>query len=35
MIINEYKSITPRNGRYTDELLELKKDFYNRFINIR
>jgi hypothetical protein len=32
IIINEYKSLTPRNGRYSKEQLIKKKDFYNRFI---
>jgi hypothetical protein len=35
MIINEYKSLTPRNGRYSEKLLEKKLDFYNRFMNIK
>lgn len=35
LIIKEYKSITPRNGRYSLDLLEMKKDFYKRFINIK
>jgi hypothetical protein len=35
MIISEYKNLTPRNGRYSEELLEKKLDFYNRFMNIK
>lgn len=35
MIINEYKSLTPRNGRYSENLLEQKLDFYKRFIEIK
>lgn len=35
MIMNEYKNLTPRNGRYSDELLERKLDFYNRFIDVK
>ena len=35
MIINEYKSITPRNGRYSPELLKAKEDFYQRFISLK
>lgn len=34
LIINEYKSITPRNGRYSEKALKLKEKFYNKFINI-
>ncbi len=32
MIIEEYKHITPRNGKYSPELLQLKQDFYKRFM---
>ncbi|MCD3216367.1 hypothetical protein G8S55_03745 [Clostridium botulinum C] len=35
LIINEYKSVTPRNGRYTNEMLEAKNNFYEKFIRIR
>lgn len=35
MIINEYKSLTPRNGRYSEELLEKKREFYERFIALK
>ncbi|GFZ32435.1 hypothetical protein CSC2_29610 [Clostridium zeae] len=35
MIINEYKSLTPRNGRYSEELLEKKRKFYERFIALK
>ncbi|MBL4932747.1 LAGLIDADG family homing endonuclease [Clostridium paridis] len=35
MIINEYKSLTPRNGRYSEELLERKLDFYQRFMEVK
>ncbi|MBF8981940.1 LAGLIDADG family homing endonuclease [Lutibacter sp. B2] len=34
MILNEYHLVTPRNGRYSKELLKAKEDFYNRFISI-
>nr|WP_269205726.1 hypothetical protein [Clostridium botulinum] len=34
LIINEYKSVTPRNGRYTDKILECKNRFFDRFMNI-
>ncbi|KEH99209.1 hypothetical protein Z962_03455 [Clostridium botulinum C/D str. BKT12695] len=35
LIINEYKSVTPRNGRYTNEMLEAKNNFYEKFMRIR
>ncbi len=35
MIITQYKSLTPRNGRYTDELLAKKEIFYEEFINAK
>lgn len=31
LISQEYKSVTPRNGRYSDEALQKKLDFENRF----
>lgn len=34
MILAEYKSLTPRNGRYSPELLKAKEDFYQRFISL-
>ncbi len=35
MIITEYKDLTPRNGRYSKDLLERKLEFYRRFISIK
>lgn len=35
LILNKYKVLTPRNGRYTEELLKAKSDFYNEFISIK
>lgn len=35
MIITQYKALTPRNGRYTDELLAKKESFYEEFINAK
>ncbi len=35
LIINEYKSVTLRNGRYSPQLLKLKKEFYDKFISIK
>lgn len=35
LILNNYKALTPRNGRYSDELLKAKLDFYNEFISIK
>jgi hypothetical protein len=31
MLAHEYKSVTPRNGKYTDEAKTLKRDFEKRF----
>jgi hypothetical protein len=33
MILNEYKQITPRNGRYSNQLVLAKEDLYKRFMN--
>ena len=35
LIINEYKSATSRNGRYSKEMFEAKKRFYEKFITIK
>jgi len=35
MIITQYKALTPRNGRYTDEQLAKKESFYDSFINAK
>ena len=35
LILNEYKKLTLRNGKYTSEQLKLKEDFYNNFIKIK
>src|ERR1035437_5263201 len=34
LIISEYKKLTPRNGRYSQEMILKKKDFESRFFNI-
>lgn len=34
LLINEYKSVTPRNGRYSEEKLKQKLDFEKRFMEI-
>lgn len=34
MILNEYKNLTPRNGRYSEELLKKKEEFYTKFMSI-
>lgn len=31
LIVQEYKAVTPRNGRYSEEMLARKLDFENRF----
>lgn len=33
LIIEKYKALTPRNGRYSEEQLLLKELFYEEFIN--
>lgn len=35
MIITQYKALTPRNGRYTEEQLAKKESFYEEFINAK
>ncbi|WP_346890679.1 hypothetical protein [Clostridium sp. UBA3887] len=35
MIITQYKSLTFRNGRYTEEQLQKKETFYEEFINLK
>jgi hypothetical protein len=35
MIVNLYKAITPRNGRYSAEMLNMKEQFYNEFIELK
>ena len=35
LILNNYKALTPRNSRYSDELLKAKLDFYDEFISIK
>lgn len=32
LIVNEYKKVTPRNGKYTEEMLKRKLDFEERFL---
>ena len=34
LIIDEYKSVTPHNGKYSTEMLEKKLDFEKRFFEI-
>ncbi|MCW6091727.1 hypothetical protein LAV60_00935 [Clostridium sporogenes] len=35
LIIEKYKSLTPRNGKYSDEMLKAKEEFYKELINIK
>lgn len=35
LILKEYKSLTPRNGRYTSEMLFRKEQFYEDFIKLK
>lgn len=34
MILNQYKNLTPRNGRYSKELLAAKEAFYTKFMTL-
>ena len=33
LLLSEYKLVTPRNGKYSNEMLERKKDFESRFLS--
>lgn len=35
LIITKYKSLTPRNGKYTSEMLLAKEKFYEEFIALK
>ncbi|MGL5379999.1 LAGLIDADG family homing endonuclease [Clostridium sp.] len=35
LILEKYKAVTPRNGRYSEELLKAKNKFYEDFISIK
>lgn len=35
LIITRYKDVTPRNGRYSEDLLKKKNDFYKEFMSIK
>ena len=35
LILKKYKSLTPRNGRYTEEMIVKKEEFYNEFMGIK
>lgn len=35
LILNKYKDLTPRNGKYTKDMLEMKAAFYDEFISIK
>lgn len=34
LILSDYKKVTPRNGRYSKELLTQKQEFYEKFMSI-
>jgi len=34
LILDEYKKVTPRNGKYSEDLLKAKEEFYKKFISI-
>lgn len=35
LLLDDYKRLTPRNGRYSEEILDLKLKFYNEFLSIK
>ena len=35
LILMRYKAVTPRNGRYSEEMLREKEEFYEEFIRIK
>ena len=35
LLLTDYKRLTPRNGRYSPELLTEKEDFYKLFISVK
>lgn len=35
LILRDYKNLTPRNGRYSSDMLKLKENFYEAFMNIK
>lgn len=34
LILNEYKTVTKRNGKYTESEMKVKDEFYSKFISI-
>ncbi|AYO31488.1 hypothetical protein D2962_13565 [Biomaibacter acetigenes] len=34
LLINEYKQVTPRNGKYNEELAKKREKFYKTFISL-
>ena len=35
LIIRRYTAVTPRNGRYSEEMMREKEEFYKEFISIK
>ncbi|WP_435575479.1 hypothetical protein [Clostridium algidicarnis] len=35
LIIEKYKDVTPRNGKYSDDMLKLKENFYQEFMGLK
>lgn len=35
LVLDKYKKVTPRNGRYSPEMLELKNAFYREFMALK
>ncbi|MDS1004103.1 hypothetical protein P9J83_11430 [Clostridium sporogenes] len=35
LIIKKYKSVPPRNGKYSNEMIKAKEEFYKEFMCIK
>jgi len=34
LVLEKYKSLTPRNGKYTDNMLKMREKFINEFFSL-
>lgn len=34
LVLEKYKSLTPRNGKYTDDMLKMREKFINEFFSL-
>lgn len=34
LVIDEYKKVTPRNGKYTEDMLKIREKFINEFFSL-